>query len=93
MEGNSVTSIVNGVFTPLVQFTDLDLGYNLITVIKENTFIEQENLEILNLMYNFITNVYPHVFRSLAQCTYLYLSNNRITEIVDGAFVGLVNLQ
>ena len=62
-------------------------------VIDENTFNGLNNLENLNLLYNYITKINPSTFINLEKLKELNLSGNELEEINKDTFNGLNNLE
>ncbi|XP_068578772.1 immunoglobulin superfamily member 10 isoform X2 [Cebidichthys violaceus] len=70
----------------------INLGYNSITVLRENDLSGLENLELLMLHSNTIHSIYDRAFQDLKSLQVLKMSFNKVKEIKKETFKGLDNL-
>ncbi|XP_078617929.1 uncharacterized protein LOC144885732 [Branchiostoma floridae x Branchiostoma japonicum] len=91
--GSDLSLLKAEVFRHSNNLTDLNLGWNNITVIDENAFIGLEILERLKLQRNNIKILPDNVFDPLLALSYLDLSLNFLNTISPGLFKSLLNLQ
>ncbi|XP_054460524.1 immunoglobulin superfamily member 10 [Anoplopoma fimbria] len=70
----------------------INLGYNSITVLRENDLSGLENLELLMLHSNTIHSIYDRAFQDLKSLQVLKMSFNKVKEIEKETFKGLDNL-
>ncbi|XP_034404797.1 immunoglobulin superfamily member 10 [Cyclopterus lumpus] len=70
----------------------INLGYNSITVLRENDLSGLENLELLMLHSNTIHTIYDTSFQDLKSLQVLKMSFNKIKEIKKETFKGLDSL-
>ncbi|KAM9812236.1 immunoglobulin superfamily member 10 isoform X1 [Syngnathus typhle] len=71
----------------------INLGYNSITVLRENSLSGLEKLEILMLHSNLIHSIEDGAFRDLRSLQTLKMSYNKVKELNKETFQGLENLQ
>ena len=71
---------------------DLQIQYNKISVIENNTFNNLPDLRYLELQYNDISVIENNAFNNLPDLCYLYLHSNKITSIKSDMFNNLTNL-
>lgn len=102
LQHNLIEQIPNEVFNHLNKLVLLDLSFNTITTINENSFAVLQNLRFLylehSLQYHIDTRtILPkNVFKHLFNLTTLDLSDNIMYNIMDvdeSTFKGLVTLQ
>ncbi|XP_038549642.1 immunoglobulin superfamily member 10 [Micropterus salmoides] len=70
----------------------INLGYNSITVLRENDLSGLENLELLMLHSNTIHSIEDRAFRDLKNLQVLKMSFNKVKEINKETFKGLDSL-
>ncbi|KAK9520967.1 hypothetical protein VZT92_020819 [Zoarces viviparus] len=70
----------------------INLGYNSISVLRENDLSGLENLELLMLHSNTIHSIYNRAFQDLKSLQVLKMSFNKVKEIKKETFKGLDNL-
>ncbi|XP_070685794.1 immunoglobulin superfamily member 10 [Pempheris klunzingeri] len=70
----------------------INLGYNSITVLRENDLPGLENLEMLMLHSNIIHSVEDRAFQDLKSLQVLKMSFNKVKEIKKDTFKGLESL-
>ncbi|XP_068613407.1 immunoglobulin superfamily member 10-like [Brachionichthys hirsutus] len=70
----------------------INLGYNSISVLRENDLAGLENLELLMLHSNIIQRIEDRVFQDLKSLQVLKLSFNKIRKINKETFTGLKSL-
>ncbi|XP_056297776.1 immunoglobulin superfamily member 10 isoform X2 [Pseudoliparis swirei] len=70
----------------------INLGYNHITVLRENDLSGLENLELLMLHSNAIHTIYDTAFQDLKSLQVLKMSFNKVKEIKKETFKGLDSL-
>ncbi|XP_069613770.1 toll-like receptor 8 [Ranitomeya imitator] len=98
LQYNSIFSVNRTNFSSIRHLRKLFLGHNCYygnkctaaLEIKNGTFLDLTELNVLNLSFNNLTSVPPDLPSSLKQ---LYLSNNRIKVINKDDFKNLVNLE
>ena len=93
LQGNSISSLPNGVFRYLTKVKSMALGQNGITDINTESFTGLKSLVMLGLQSNYISSLPDGVFRHLMQCRVLHLERNRISSITTGSFTGLKSLE
>lgn len=71
----------------------LDLGYNLITDLSNDSFDNVYSLNYLNLENNNISLLPPGIFSKLSDLRMLNLSNNHLKDFQHGVFEHMPNLQ
>ncbi|KAM9852836.1 immunoglobulin superfamily member 10 [Aulostomus maculatus] len=71
----------------------INLGYNSLTVLRENDLSGLENLELLMLHSNTIHNIEDRAFQDLKSLQVLKMSYNRVKEIIKDTLKGLESLQ
>ncbi len=92
INNNQINSIDSIIFNA-ANLTYLDLSFNRLELIKENTFYGLVNLRILKLNNNFIRDIYDESFRTLTNLNNLDISFNNLTVVREKTFNGLNNLQ
>ncbi|XP_034556306.1 immunoglobulin superfamily member 10 [Notolabrus celidotus] len=70
----------------------INLGYNSITVLRENDLLGLENLELLMLHSNTIHSIEDRAFQELKSLQVLKMSFNKVKEINKETFKGLDSL-
>ncbi|XP_074536274.1 immunoglobulin superfamily member 10 [Halichoeres trimaculatus] len=70
----------------------INLGYNSITVLRENDLLRLENLELLMLHSNTIHSIEDRAFRDLKSLQILKMSFNKVKEINKDTFKGLESI-
>ncbi|XP_071131840.1 insulin-like growth factor-binding protein complex acid labile subunit [Mytilus edulis] len=102
LQHNSIGQIPNEVFNHLNKLVLLDLSFNTITTINENSFAGLQNLRFLylehSLQYHIDTRIFlpKNVFKHLFNLTTLDLSDNSLSNIMDVdeyTFKGLATLK
>lgn len=98
-KGSWLGRIPSKVFTAYRNLKALGLSQCKITLIDENTledastaFNGGENLEILNLSYNYIEHIPLRLFNKLTKLTHLTFYDNKIKSLDDATFSSLTNL-
>lgn len=71
----------------------LDMSNNLITIIKDDNFIQVTSMEHLDLSYNSISVIQSNAFKQLQLLHHLDLSSNRLTALPSQVFAPLVTLE
>ena len=90
---NEITSAPPGALASLFKLTDLDMSFNNLGVLVENTFKDLGGIQVLNLSHNRLAALPPNIFSSTPELRELQLSNNSIGTIDLAAFRSLTNLQ
>lgn len=99
LKHNLIRKIPNKTFDHLNILVALDLSFNRIIAINEDSFSGLQNLQSLNLNNNVKYHVNEslslpnNVFKHLVNLTFLDLSYNHIDSIHQYTFNGLLNLQ
>ncbi|XP_062408020.1 immunoglobulin superfamily member 10 [Sardina pilchardus] len=70
----------------------INLGYNSLTVLRENEFAGLEHLDLLMLHSNTISNIEDRAFNDLKSLQVLKMSYNKVKEINKDTFSGLHGL-
>lgn len=98
-KGSWLGRIPSEVFTAYRNLKALGLSQCEVTLIHENTFEDAssafnggENLEILNLSYNYIEHIPLLLFNNLTKLTHLSFQDNKIKSLDDATFSSLTNL-
>ncbi|XP_044259139.1 protein artichoke-like [Tribolium madens] len=92
LKNNKLSSIEDYYFKGL-HLTYLDLSFNNISNINENSFIDCGTLETLILKNNFLSELPPNLFkRSLTSLTHLDISFNQILSLDNQIFFSLNSL-
>ncbi|XP_042336030.1 relaxin receptor 2-like [Sceloporus undulatus] len=73
--------------------TELDLKRNKISLLLDDQFIANKDLEYLFLQDNRIRTIAPTAFSGLSKLQRLYLSSNSITDLEPGVFQDLQSLK
>ncbi|XP_061575460.1 immunoglobulin superfamily member 10 [Cololabis saira] len=82
---------VPGHFPPAVE--RINLGYNSLTVLRENDLLGLKSLELLLLHSNTIHNIEDGAFQDLSALQVLKMSHNKVKEINKRTFKGLDRMQ
>jgi Leucine-rich repeat (LRR) protein len=80
-------------FVNLNLLRSIDLSFNAITLIYEDSFINLPVLEILNLSNNQISELPNNLFQNLQTLKEIDLSNNQISELPNNLFQNLQTLK
>jgi hypothetical protein len=92
-QGSNLNLIKDYLFIDLVNLEKLNLSYNQIGSIEENTFKNLINLKELYLNNNKIIIIHTNAFQYLINLEILNLSNNQIGSIEENTFKNLINLK
>ena len=76
-----------------VNATTLLLGYNSLTSLLPNTFIDVPNLTTLSLKNNILVDIHAGAFAGLSKLRFLYLTANKLAVLHMDVWVGLGSLQ
>jgi Leucine-rich repeat (LRR) protein len=90
---NEISSAPPGALASLFKLAHLDLSFNNLGVLVENTFKDLGGLEVLNVSHNRLVALPPKIFSFTPHLTELQLSNNSIGTIDLMAFSNLTRLQ
>lgn len=90
---NSSVSSIGNYFKGLLKLRFIDLGFNLIKNVDDETFTELVSLEYLNLAGNKIDYLGEKVFCPLKELKELHLSSNKLHTLHPKVFSSLVNVQ
>ncbi|KAM6933283.1 immunoglobulin superfamily member 10 [Xenentodon cancila] len=82
---------IPGHFPPAVE--RINLGYNSLTILRENDLLGLERLEVLLLHSNTIHTTEDGAFQDLTSLQVLKMSHNKVKEINKGMFKGLDRIQ
>ena len=88
----SISSLPSETFGGLEQLHDLDLSWNMLTVIVKDDFQGLHNVQKLNLANNKVRHLQRHTLSYLVNLRVLHLEGNEIDTFEPGAFVHLVHL-
>ncbi len=73
--------------------TQVLFGYNSLSHIPYNYFMNLPNLYYINLRVNIITTIDPYAYAGIPNVTHIHLRKNRISEAHQFMFAGLFNLR
>ena len=73
--------------------TDLYLGGNFISVVKNDSLLHLRNLKQLSFKGNVLVKLESGAFHNLANLTTLFLTGNKLTTLPSNIFDDLINLQ
>jgi Leucine-rich repeat (LRR) protein len=90
---DEVQTIPASVFTTFPNLVGLRMFKENVRLIKPKTFINAQNLQVLDLEYNRIKRLEANTFEGLAKVENLTLSQGSLSQIDIGAFNGLDNLE
>ncbi|KAI8497697.1 hypothetical protein Bbelb_243490 [Branchiostoma belcheri] len=93
VEGNFITELRANDLAGLTDLEKLNLHFNSINDIEDESFGDLGNLEQLALDYNMVTVVTTSTFAGLDKLTHLSLIQNNISSIEDGSFQPLSSLR
>ncbi|XP_078701210.1 uncharacterized protein LOC144927563 [Branchiostoma floridae x Branchiostoma belcheri] len=93
VEGNFITELRANDLAGLADLEKLNLHFNSINDIEDESFGDLGNLEQLALDYNMVTVVTTSTFAGLDKLTHLSLIQNNISSIEDGSFQPLSSLR
>ncbi len=93
MNKNQITSIQVKSCESLENLLKLDLRYQNLTIILNESFSGMLILKRLYLDHNFINEMEFDAFRGLNSLAYLHLSNNEISTVQSETFNSLNNLK
>ncbi|CAG9809768.1 unnamed protein product [Chironomus riparius] len=89
----SVKDVRHKNFEHLSEIQAVYLGYNLITHISSDTFIDLPKLKFLSLQGNQLQSIDGHMFENLKNLKELFLNDNHINFISRSAFDDLTELR
>ncbi|RNA39678.1 insulin-like growth factor-binding complex acid labile subunit [Brachionus plicatilis] len=92
LKNYGLSEIKLGAFNYCSNLKILDLSYNMIDALDEETFAPLENLTRLDLTFNKIKSLPRSAFKNLKKLLLLNLSDNDIVTLENGCFDGLDNL-
>ncbi len=90
---NEISSAPPGSLAALYRLRHLDLSFNDLGVLVENTFRGHDGLRVLNMSHNRLVALPPKIFSAIPEVQELQLSNNSIGTIDLLAFRNLSRLQ
>ena len=73
--------------------TSLNLHQNGLTHVNSTMWTGLENLETLDVRYNYIATIHPETFSNLILLKNLFLGNNMLSELYGYMWVGLESLE
>ncbi len=86
LRNNLILTLQTGVFMPLSDVEEIDLGFNLISKLNPGIFKGANKLQILRLDANRLSSIAPCTFHKLLQLRVLNLSDNHLTHVGDNVF-------
>ena len=93
LNNNNLRKIQPYQFFGRFKILTIDLSFNLISFIEENTFHGLNQLNQLNLSHNNLQILLGYEFKDLYQLEYLSLANNRLQFISNSTFLYIINLK
>ena len=66
----------------------LNISFNQIEELENETFAGTNSITIIDLSYNNISRISPGSFYGVSEIEYIYLFNNQLTKIESGTFAG-----
>ena len=93
LEANRLRNVSFLRYANLLNLTLLNLAWNSIYMISNDTFVGMKMLRRLNLAFNEIEDLESHAFGpDLSQLQYLLLKSNRLSSIHPNSFIHLASL-
>lgn len=92
-ENSNLFSVPSEIFNYFRNVEKLDLKYQKVKEIRNNTFENATKLEILDLQHNLLQNLRKNSFLGMRDLKTLYLDYNFLSELSEGTFDGLENLK
>lgn len=86
ISNSSINTVHKSAFEGIVNLEHLDLSFNKITEIQENTFAYGQNITFLDLSNNQLDSIHVNLFRAVTNLEKLNLSFNKIKKIPEKIF-------
>lgn len=92
---NFLTEVSKDMFFGLPNLEVINLSYNLITEVKDNSFNDVKKVYLIALLHNRLEVLNPGIFppQGLSSVQKLYIQNNQLTFLSSGVLIRLPNLK
>jgi len=93
LQRNIIKNIDPGAFTVLTKLKILDLSYNGIEEIKDDTFKHNKRVRFLNLGHNKLKFLPERAFHEMSDLTHIELNDNDLVHVFPNTFTGPAQIE
>lgn len=90
---NDISALESGIFDSCKNLNELNVAANKIRLIDDFALKYLENLQLLDLSYNFLSSITQEMFSTLRSLRELHLTQNQLKNIEGGTFRNLTRLE